>query len=197
VQGTTIGPQGTIALGVGYDLLDRAKLLGLMVEARALPTFATQYTVTTSPIGTTESPSGSALVPAEWMVSLRSSPLATDDLSVTLGGGGEISSGASGLTAPRFRFLLGLRFAPAAAATARPKSQHAAAPLDLAAAPDVCKDDPDSADGFKDTDGCPDEDADKDGIDDRYDQCPLVPEDFAGLTDGCPEGAAPKTPKLQ
>jgi hypothetical protein len=198
VQGANVGPQGTIALGVGYDLLNRSKLLGVMVEARALPTFSTQYTLTTSDIGTTEAPSGGALVPAEWMLSLRSSPLPTDDLSVTVGGGSELSSGAAGVTAPRFRFLFSVRFAPTDAPR---KSAHGASRppprLDLNAAADVCKDDPDTVDGFKDTDGCPDEDADKDGIDDRYDRCPLVPEDFAGLTDGCPDvpgKTAPSSP---
>ena len=70
--------------------------------------------------------------------------------------------------------------------------------LGLARAPDACKDDPDSADGFKDDDGCPDEDTDKDGIDDRYDRCPLESEDFAGLTDGCPEKkSAPSAGRIQ
>jgi len=27
----------------------------------------------------------------------------------------------------------------------------------------------------------------KDGIDDRFDRCPSLPEDFVGLADGCPE----------
>ena len=47
------------------------------------------------------------------------------------------------------------------------------------------------SDGFKADDGCPDEDQDKDGIPDRYDLCPLIPDDLAGLPDGCPEGQAP------
>jgi hypothetical protein len=59
--------------------------------------------------------------------------------------------------------------------------------LQLSSAKDNCGDEPDLVDGFRDDDGCPDEDTDKDGIDDRFDACPLVPEDFAGLTDGCPE----------
>ena len=58
--------------------------------------------------------------------------------------------------------------------------------LGLAAAHDPCTSDPDVVDGFKDTDGCPDEDQDKDGVPNRFDKCPLVAEDYAGLTDGCP-----------
>ena len=59
--------------------------------------------------------------------------------------------------------------------------------LHIAGAKDVCTSDPDLVDGFKDTNGCPDEDQDKDGVPDRLDKCPMVPEDFVGLTDGCPE----------
>jgi OmpA-OmpF porin, OOP family len=201
VQGAVVGPQATVALGLGYDLLKREKLLGVMIEARSLPTFATQYD---APVpGTSPQPSSNVLAPTEWMLSARSSPFATEDLSITLGGGGAITSGESAFTAPRFRFLLGLRYAPIEARRKPPErpsdTTHAAptadtvAPLlDLASKPDRCKDDPDSADGFKDDDGCPDEDQDKDGIDDRYDRCPLVAEDFSGLTDGCPDTAAPK-----
>jgi hypothetical protein len=148
--------------------------------------------------GTVETSSGTVLAPSEWMVSLRSSPLASDDVSITLGGGGALTSGSEGFTAPRFRFLLGLRYAPTSGSPAHPApgAPGPAAPtLDLASKPDVCKDDPDSADGFKDDDGCPDEDTDKDGIDDRYDRCPFDAEDFLGLTDGCPEKpAAPGAP---
>jgi OmpA-OmpF porin, OOP family len=201
--GEDVGPQGTIALGIGYDLLTREKLLGVMLEARSLPTFATQYD---APIpGLAPRSNSDVLAPSEWMLSLRSSPLATDDLSLTLGGGGALTSGETGFTGPRFRFLLGLRYAPVETirkppvsppvpADAAPATDRAAPlpPLDLAAKPDACKGDPDSADGFKDDDGCPDEDQDKDGIDDRYDRCPLVAEDFAGLTDGCPDAPSLK-----
>ena len=134
-------------------------------------------------------------------------PFATEDLSITLGGGGAMTSGDAAFTAPRFRFLLGVRYAPIEARRQAPEgpspSPSGANPaeagaatvaplLDLASKRDLCKGDPDSADGFKDDDGCPDEDTDKDGIDDRYDRCPLVSEDFAGLTDGCPDTTAPK-----
>ena len=51
----------------------------------------------------------------------------------------------------------------------------------------VCATEPDSVDGFRDSDGCPDEDSDNDGVPNRMDKCPLVSEDFAGATDGCPE----------
>jgi OOP family OmpA-OmpF porin len=190
VQGQNVGPQGTVALGIGYDLLRREKLLGIMVEARALPTFATQY-VPNGPAGTAESSTSTMLVPSEWMLSVRSAPLASDDVSITLGGGGGIGSGD--ITEPRFRFLLGLRYAPTGIERPHPPGLPTPA-LGLGSAPDRCKDDPDSADGFKDDDGCPDEDADKDGIDDRYDRCPLESEDFVGTTDGCPEAKTSAPP---
>jgi OOP family OmpA-OmpF porin len=186
-QGQTVGPQATVALGIGYDLLRREKLLGVMLEARALPTFATQY-VPDGPSGTQVSSTSTILVPSEWMLSVRSSPLASDDVSITLGGGGGIASGD--ITEPRFRFLLGLRYAP----TGGKRLHESGLPtptLGLGAKQDRCKDDPDSVDGFKDDDGCPDEDADKDGIDDRYDRCPLEAEDFTGPTEGCPEAKPP------
>ena len=193
-QGVNVGPQGTIALGLGYDLLKREKLLGVMVEARSLPTFSTQYTPQQTTAGTVETASSTVLAPSEWMVSLRSSPLVTDDVSVTLGGGGALTSGAEGFTAPRFRFLLGLRYAPTESRRRDPGGAPPPPSLGLGAAPDRCHDDPDSADGFKDDDGCPDEDADKDGIDDRYDRCPLEPEDFSGLAEGCPDASRPAAP---
>ena len=56
---------------------------------------------------------------------------------------------------------------------------------------DLCPDEPEDFDGFKDEDGCPDPDNDNDGILDDDDSCPNVPEDFDGDEDedGCPEGA--------
>jgi hypothetical protein len=221
--GARVGTQGSVAMGLGYDVLPRPDLLSAMVEARSLPTFSSQQTASETTSGLVAEGSGSFLAPSEWMVSLRSSPRASGDFSIQAGGGGAIPTGDASLTVPRFRFMIGVRFAPGAAdrdndsvadaldkcpdvhaetkdgCPAPPDSTPALAPapagapveiprLDLAGPRDRCPDDPDSVDGFKDTDGCPDEDTDKDGIDDRHDQCPLVPEDYAGLTDGCPQG---------
>jgi len=54
---------------------------------------------------------------------------------------------------------------------------------------DMCPDDPEDFDGFKDEDGCPDPDNDNDGILDVDDRCINVPEDREGFQDqdGCPE----------
>ena len=54
---------------------------------------------------------------------------------------------------------------------------------------DLCPEDPEDMDGFKDTDGCPDLDNDQDGVGDIADRCPLDPEDRDGWwdEDGCPD----------
>ena len=89
--GARIGSQLVTAIGVGYDLLPHA-LLGVALEAWALPTFVT---------------------PAEWQVSVRSAPLRRGDVSLQLGGGGGIPFGGDlPIATARFRFTLGLRWAP-------------------------------------------------------------------------------------
>lgn len=54
---------------------------------------------------------------------------------------------------------------------------------------DVCVDDAEDLDGFKDSDGCPELDNDNDGILDAGDKCRDAAEDKDGFadTDGCPE----------
>jgi outer membrane protein OmpA-like peptidoglycan-associated protein len=56
-------------------------------------------------------------------------------------------------------------------------------------ADDVCVNDPEDLDGFKDADGCPDLDNDNDGVNDSLDRCGTQPEDRDGFedTDGCPD----------
>jgi hypothetical protein len=192
--GARVGTQLLTVAGVGYDVLPH-ELLSASLEAWAL--------------------SSSDMTPAEWHLAARSAPLRGGDLSIEIGGGGGIpTSSDAALTTPRMRFTLGVRWAPLArdsdgdgvtdAADAcpdvaapgtpngcprTPASEPAAPAVDLhlAGAKDVCTDEPNVVDGFKDDDGCPDEDWDKDGVPNRMDQCPLVPEDFVGLTDGCPE----------
>ena len=41
--GADVGTQGVVGIGIGYDILKRYELLSVMLEARTLPTFATQY----------------------------------------------------------------------------------------------------------------------------------------------------------
>jgi hypothetical protein len=200
--GARVGTQILTALGAGVDVLPRS-LLSATLEAWALPTLDEQADVavggSTSGLYTT-TPNGKHIVPAEWQLAARTAPLRGGDLSIQLGGGGALPLGDEApVTRPRFRFTLGVRWAPSGplggpASAQPPVAAVEPAALHLASAPDRCKDEPDLVDGFRDDDGCPDEDQDKDGIDDRFDKCPLLAEDFAGLTDGCPEPPAGKTP---
>lgn len=195
LDGARIGTQLVTALGVGFDILPR-ELLSATLEGWALPNFAEQHDVNVSGFSRVSSPNGKYVAPAEWQLAVRTAPLPGGDFSVQLGGGGGLPITSGAPTMPEYRFTLGVRWAP----TGRPVAHPAVAPtpsastntppvvdLHLAGARDVCTSDPDLVDGFKDNDGCPDEDQDKDGIDDRLDQCPLVPEDFVGLGEGCPE----------
>lgn len=55
---------------------------------------------------------------------------------------------------------------------------------------DKCPDEPETWNGYQDSDGCPDDpDTDGDGITDSKDQCVLIPEDKDGYLDedGCPD----------
>ena len=217
VLGARIGTQLVTSLGVGYDLLNRPDLLTATVEAWALPTFAEQHQIT-NPAGVyVSTPDGQHIAPSEWQLSLRTAPLPGGDLAVQAGGGGGIPlTGDVGITTPRFRFTLGIRWAPLAydsdhdgvpdtrdrcpSQPAHTRDGCPAAPvapsapvvdLHLSTARDACTGNPDLVDGFKEDDGCPDEDQDKDGVPDRFDKCPLVPEDYVGLIDGCPEAPRP------
>jgi hypothetical protein len=201
--GARVGTELLAALGFGYDILPRG-LFSATAEAWALPSLVEQHDVQApQPDVMVSVPNGKFIAPAEWQLSLRTAPLRGSDVSIQAGGGGAIPFGSDTfITTPRFRFTLGVRWAPTAPraapatdaphATAEPISPRSpAVELHLVADRDVCRDAPDLVDGFRDDDGCPDEDQDKDGIPDRLDRCPLVPEDFAGLAqtanDGCPD----------
>ena len=196
LEGARVGSQLVTALGVGVDLLPR-DLLMAGLEAWALPTLTEQQTVQSIDQATVFTPNGQYIVPAEWQLSARSAPLPGGELSVQLGGGGELPLTSGAITTPRFRFTLGVRWAPLV-----PPHRPAAAPAEGAGEPvvdlhlatdrDACRTEPDVVDGFSATTGCPDEDQDKDGIPDRFDRCPLEAEDYAGLADGCPEKPAPR-----
>lgn len=99
--GARVGTQLVTMLGVGYDILPR-ELLAATVEAWALPTLASQ--------GPGQ---GDPLVPSEWQVSARTSPMRSGNLTIQLGGGTAIPFGGQDeITRPRFRFTLGIRWAP-------------------------------------------------------------------------------------
>jgi len=110
--GARVGTQVLAAIGTGYEILPRG-LLSAQIEAWALPTFAEQATPVIVGASYGAVPDGSHIVPAEWQLSLRTAPLAGGDLAIDLGGGGGIPlDGSLPITTPRFRFTLGLRWAP-------------------------------------------------------------------------------------
>lgn len=110
--GARIGTQATLALGVGHDVMKK-QLLSVMIDARALPTFAEQHDANQTVQGLVSTPNGKHIIPAEWMLAVRSSPVKGGDVAIQLGGGGAIPfGGEAAITTPRFRFVLGLTYAP-------------------------------------------------------------------------------------
>jgi hypothetical protein len=100
-----VGTQLSLGLAAGYDVLAERGLLQVGAEARALPTLAAQGSGGVSP-----------LVPAEWSVGVRSTPLAQKDIAFDLSGGGGLPlTGETGATTPRLRFVLGVRYTPSGA----------------------------------------------------------------------------------
>jgi hypothetical protein len=97
--GARVGTELLGAVGVGFDILSDERLSGAL-EAWAVPTVVAQSGA---------SPHEPALVPAEWQLSLRTSPLHSHELSLQLGGGGGLDDS---LTTPRFRFTLSIRWSP-------------------------------------------------------------------------------------
>jgi hypothetical protein len=114
LAGARIGSQLVTALGAGYDVLPR-ELLSVVLEGRALPTFAEQHDTQQTAEGLVSVPNGKTIAPAEWALSVRSAPLAGGDFSLQLGGGGAIPlSSDKAITNPEVRFSLSVRYAPLA-----------------------------------------------------------------------------------
>ncbi|WP_437752907.1 OmpA family protein [Sorangium sp. So ce1389] len=160
---TAVGSQLLGALGAAVDVLPD-RWLTASAEAFAL------YTLTEQPAG------GAAPVPAEWIISATSAPLLAGDISLSAGGGGSIPLASEGaLTAPRFRFNLGVRYAP----TGRDADADGVLDRD-----DKCPLVAEDRDGFQDADGCPDPDNDGDRIPDERDRCRDERETIDGFQDG-------------
>jgi hypothetical protein len=107
VATASLGTQLLSALGAGIHILSDEKL-SFGAEAWLMPTLVAQ-----------DRARGDALlVPAEWLASLRSAPLADRAFLLQLGGGTGIplSSQAGedqlGVTTPRFRIVFAIRYAP-------------------------------------------------------------------------------------
>jgi hypothetical protein len=125
--GASLGSQLVTAVGVGYDILPRS-LLSAVLEAWALPVFDEQSDEQIDPAtgAITTVLNGKHITPAEWQLSARTAPLRGGDLSIQLGGGSALPLSGDVVTQPRFRFTLGIRWAP---------SGHAGAPTPRPAPP--------------------------------------------------------------
>jgi OOP family OmpA-OmpF porin len=109
--GARIGTQVTTALGAGYDILP-AEALSVFLEGRAYYNLPEQHTTQQSAFKIESKPNGETIIPAEWFLGLRSAPLLGGDISFFGGGGGPIPLTPGPITVPRFRFLLGITYAP-------------------------------------------------------------------------------------
>jgi hypothetical protein len=111
--GARIGTQLVTGAGVGYDILPK-ELLAVMLEGRAYVNFADQHKTSQSAFGIASEPKmqDATIVPAEWLLGVRSAPVLGGDVSFHAGGGGPIPLGPEAITVPRYRFILGAIYAP-------------------------------------------------------------------------------------
>jgi len=109
--GARVGSQITTALGAGFDILER-DVLSVLLEGRAYYNFPEQHDTQQSAFGPRSIPNGKRIIPAEWMLGVRSAPLLAGDVSFFLGGGGPLPLSDAAITVPRFRFVLGVTYAP-------------------------------------------------------------------------------------
>ena len=109
--GARVGNEIMLAAGAGLDILPK-ELLSASAEAHAFLNLAEQHDTTQTLTGLASISNGKYIVPAEWTVSARSAPLLAGDVAFSLGGGGALPIGDSAITTPRFRFTLGLVYAP-------------------------------------------------------------------------------------
>lgn len=205
-----IGTQLYGALGISYDIL-KGRMLSAGAEAFALYTLSEQKAATAQAGADAET---QALVPAEWLATVSSAPFLGGDLVFMASGGGFIPTGSeSAVTTPRFRFNLGVRYAPTNRDTdadnvldrddkcplkaedrdgfqdedgcPEPDNDQDRIPDDR----DRCRDEAETVDGFEDQDGCPDLDDDKDKVPDDTDKCRNAAEDLDNFEDedGCPD----------
>ncbi len=164
--GTTqlAGNEVTFGLGGSYAVLPKKDLLDALLELTG-----GRYLSPNRP--------GLGSFPLELLVGAALKP--HPDWTVYLSGGPGFGSG---LGAPDFRFVGGVRFSPSPTTDFRDADHDG-----VADAFDRCSRKPEDQDGFEDRDGCPDDDNDADGILDDNDECPDTPEGAQGNGDGCPD----------
>ncbi|MFO0592259.1 MAG: OmpA family protein [Polyangiaceae bacterium] len=173
---TKIGTQIQGALGASVDIVP--KYLTASAEAFVLLGLDDQPPPARLRDDFTQGP---MLAPAEWIVSASTAPILGGDLSASIGGGGAIPlADTSAITNPRFRFELGLKYAP------KGRDADGDGVLDR---DDKCPDVAEDRDGFQDDDGCPELDNDGDRIPDDRDRCRDAAETVDGFQDddGCPD----------
>ncbi len=179
-------PQGSrVAANVGYLMRPSTVTEGLEVDDAVTWGFAydvlveggfsfigeaTGEVAVSSAEGGTERHPIELLLGGEWSV--------TDELHAGAAFGRGFSRGVG---APEFRFVLAVSYGMA---TNLDRDGD-----ELLNSQEFCPDAAEDFDEFADDDGCPDNDNDQDGVDDRSDECPLQAEDIDGFEDedGCPE----------
>lgn len=114
---TRLGSQIYLAGGVAYDLLRTHEelprnLLTVSAEVRAMPTLTAQDESVPTATGVSYTSGGGIITPAEWTLAVRSAPIKGGDFSFQVGGGGSLPATNDAVTSPRFRFTLGLVYAP-------------------------------------------------------------------------------------
>jgi hypothetical protein len=117
--GTRVGSQLAFSLGMGGEILNENRL-AVLIEAIVLPTLVTQHELSAAGQNQDHTVIGNrhALMPTEWLASLRTASLMSGDMAINLGAGGSLGlTGESGATSPSFRLTLGLRYAPRAKPT--------------------------------------------------------------------------------
>jgi len=114
--GTRVGSQLAFSLGMGGEILNENRL-AVMLEAIILPTLVAQHELSPALQNQDRAVVGNrnALMPTEWLASLRTASLMSGDMAVSLGAGSSLGlTGESSVTSPSFRLTLGLRYAPRA-----------------------------------------------------------------------------------
>lgn len=110
--GTRVGPQITQALGVTYDIFGN-ELLAPFAEFRMLVGTTRNRASVVRASGAVDSRNvGGGNAPAEWAIGVRTAPFFGGDFAADASGGGGIALTGDDFGTPRFRFTLGLRYAP-------------------------------------------------------------------------------------